>query len=254
MQRLVTLHTEEAFRMATFVLVHGGFHGGWCWKRLTPFLRDAGHLVYTPTLTGLGERSHLASPAVNLSTHIQDILNVLTYEDLTDVILVGHSYSGMVITGVADAASERVKKLVYLDAFVPEDGQSLAAIFRPPASEAESYEVPLLDGWLVPYPHREYPFGITAEDDIQWVRDKITPQPIATFTEPVRLTSGALSTIPHVYIYLRPPGEQPMDTEFIWYAERAQKQPGWKYHELVSGHDAMIIVPQAVAALLLEKE
>ena len=245
--------------MTTYVLVHGGWHGGWCWKRVTPYLRDAGHAVYTPTLTGLGERSHLASPETNLSTHIQDILNVLWYEDLTDVILVGHSYSGMVITGVADNAPERVAKLVYLDAFVPEDGQSLAAIFRPPSNQNAGAEVllaemPLLDDWRVPYPYRERPFGITAESDRQWVLDKITPQPIATLTEPIRLTTGALSTIPRTYIYLKPPEAQPINTEFICFAQQAQTQPGWKYHELVSGHDAMIIIPEAVAALLLEQE
>jgi len=167
--------------MATFILVHGGFHGGWCWKRLTPHLLAAGHAVHAPTLTGLGERSHLASPENNLSTHIRDILNVLIYEDLTDVVLVGHSYSGMVITGVADRAPERVIGLVYLDAFVPEDGQSLQDIFRPASSQAASPEVVLLDGWRVPYPYRERPFGITSETDVRWVLDKITPQPINTF-------------------------------------------------------------------------
>jgi pimeloyl-ACP methyl ester carboxylesterase len=240
--------------MTTYVLVHGGWHGGWCWKRVTPFLRDSGHTVYTPTLTGLGERSHLASPETNLSTHIQDILNMLWYEDLTDVILVGHSYSGMVITGVADVAPERIAKLVYLDAFVPEDGQSLMAIFRPASSQGASPETPVFDDWRVPYPYRERPFGITDESDCQWVLDKITPQPIQTLTEPIRLTNDGAPTIPRTYIYLRSPGGQPADTEFVWFAERARTQSGWTYHELVSGHDAMIIVPDAVAALLLEKE
>jgi len=240
--------------MTTFVLVHGGFHGGWCWKRVTPLLRAAGHQVYTPTLTGLGERSHLAAPEINLSTHIQDILNVLLYEDLTEIVLVGHSYSGMVITGVADRAPERVTRLVYLDAFVPEDGQALGDLIRPPANEAASSEVVLRDGWRVPYPYRERPFGITAENDVQWVLAKITPQPIKTFTEPIRFINGGAPTIPRTYIYLRPPGEPLSDTEFVWFAERARTGSGWKYHELVSGHDAMIIIPEAVAALLLEKE
>jgi pimeloyl-ACP methyl ester carboxylesterase len=239
--------------MATYVLVHGGWHGGWCWKRVTPFLLEAGHTVYTPTLTGLGERSHLASPEINLSTHIQDTLSVLQYEDLTDIILVGHSYSGMVITGVADAAPKRIAKLVYLDAFVPEDGQSLMAIFRPPSSQEASPEPPVFNDWRVPYPYRDCPFGITDEKDCQWVLDKITPQPIQTLTEPIRLPNDGASTIPRTYIYLRPPGEQPADTEFVWFAERARTQPGWVYRELVSGHDAMIIIPEAVSALLLEQ-
>lgn len=240
--------------MTTYVLVHGGWHGGWCWKRVTPFLRDSGHTVYTPTLTGLGERSHLASPETNLSTHIQDILNLLWYEDLTDVILVGHSYSGMVITGVADAAPERIARLVYLDAFVPEDGQSLMAIFQPASSQEESPVTSMPDDWRVPYPHLERPFGITDESDCQWVRDKITPQPIQTLIEPINLPNAGGSTIPRTYIYLRPPDGQPPETEFVLFAERARTQPDWTYHELVSGHDAMIIVPDAVARLLLEKE
>ena len=238
--------------MTTYVLVHGGWHGGWCWKRVTPYLRDSGHTVYTPTLTGLGERSHLASPETNLSTHIQDILNVLMYEDLTDVVLVGHSYSGMVIAGVADRVPERVTRLVYLDAFVPEDGQSLRDILRPPHGDGVNLEAHLLDGWRLPYPFLERPFGITSEVDKHWVLDKITPQPINTVLEPIRFTNGGAPTIPRTYIYLRSPGGQPADTEFVWFAERARTQPGWTYHELVSGHDAMIIMPEAVAALLLE--
>lgn len=238
--------------MATFVLVHGGWHGGWCWKRVTPHLQSANHTVYTPTLTGLGERCHLATPEVNLSTHIQDILNVLIYEDLTNVVLVGHSYSGMVITGVADRAPERVSRLVYLDAFVPEDGQSVVDILRPPSSQAPSPQVVLVDGWKAPYPYRERPFGITAPTDVAWVLDKITPQPINTATEPIHFTNGGAPTIPRTYIYLRPPGEQPRETEFVWFAERARTQPGWTYDELVSGHDAMIIMPGALAAILLK--
>lgn len=240
--------------MATFVLVHGGWHGGWCWKRVTPYLQAAGHAVYAPTLTGLGERSHLASPEINLSTHIQDILNVLIYEELTDVVLVGHSYSGMVIAGVADRAPERVTRLVYLDAFVPEDGQSLRDIFRPPYGEGVDIETLLVDGWRLPYPFLERPFGITSEVDKHWVLDKITPQPVNTLLEAVRFTNGGAPTIPRTYIYLRSPGGQPADTEFVWFAERARTQPGWTYHELVSGHDAMIIIPEAVAALLLEQD
>ncbi|MBK7453176.1 MAG: alpha/beta hydrolase [Anaerolineales bacterium] len=241
--------------MTTYVLVHGGWHGGWCWKRATPiFLRDAGHTVYTPTLIGLGERSHLASPETNHSTHIQDILNILWYEDLNDVILVGHSYGGMVITGVADAAPERIAKIVYLDAFVPENGQSLMTIFRPASSQEASPKPPVIDDWRVPYPYRERPFGITDQSDSQWVLDKITPQPIQAFTEPIRLKNGGSSKIPRTYIHLRPPVGLPPETEFFQFAERARTQPDWKYQELVSGHDAMIIIPEAVAALLLEQD
>ena len=178
--------------MTTYVLVHGGWHGGWCWKRVTPYLRNSGHTVYTPTLTGLGERSHLASPEINLSIHIQDILNVLIYEYLTDVVLVGHSYSGMVIAGVADRVPERVTGLVYLDAFVPEDGQSLRDILRPPYGEGVNLEALLLDGWRLPYPFLERPFGITSEIDKQWASTKSRPsQSILCSNPSVLLTAAA---------------------------------------------------------------
>src|SRR4051812_23108269 len=117
--------------MTTFVLVHGSRHGGWSWKRVAPLLRAAGHDVFTPTLTGVGERVHLAAPEVDLHLHVTDVANVLAFEDLTDVVLVGHSYAGMVITGVAEVASERLRQLVYLDALVPEAGQSAFDVWWP---------------------------------------------------------------------------------------------------------------------------
>src|SRR5271167_937589 len=110
--------------MSTFVLVHGAWHGGWCYKRVAQLLREAGHEIYTPTLTGVGERVHLMTPAVTLDTHIQDILNVIRFEELADVVLCGHSYGGMVITGVADKVPDKIRSLVYLDAFVPNDGEA----------------------------------------------------------------------------------------------------------------------------------
>src|SRR3984957_20745503 len=111
--------------MATFVLVHGAWHGSWCWKRVRQALQAAGHNVFTPTLTGVADRSHLLSPDVNLDTHIDDVVNLIRWEELSDVVLCGHSYGGMVITGVADALSDRIRSLVYLDAFVPKDGEAL---------------------------------------------------------------------------------------------------------------------------------
>ena len=117
--------------MATFVLVHGAWHGGWCWKKVAPLLRSAGHEVYTPTLTGLGERDHLLTRDIGLDTHIQDIVNVLEYEELTQVVLVGHSYGGMVVTGVAERAHERLRQLVYLDAATPLGTErSLRALYQ----------------------------------------------------------------------------------------------------------------------------
>src|SRR5205823_8870769 len=133
---------------ATFVLVHGGFHGGWCWRRVTPLLRAAGHEVYTPTLTGLGERAHLARPEVSLHTHVQDVLGVLAYEDVQGVVLVGWSYAGMVITAVAEQAADRLAHLVYLDASVPEDGQAALDLLDPATRAAREERVRMEgEGW-----------------------------------------------------------------------------------------------------------
>lgn len=232
--------------MATFVLVHGAWHGGWCWKRLTPFLRAAGHEVFAPTLTGLGERAHLLAPGVNLETHAQDVLGVLRCEDLEQVVLVGHSYGGMVITCVADRASERLAHLVYLDAFVPRDGQSLYDLV--PAERRAMYDEWARtegDGFRLPCPPLEY-FGVSAEVDVRWAAPRVSPQPLATFTQPARLTH-LVQALPRTYIAcLQHTGP------FKQFAQRAQSEPGWRYHGLDAVHDVMITAPRDLAALLLE--
>src|SRR5215203_5818244 len=173
--------------MTTYVLAHGGWHGGWSWKKVTPLLRAAGHAVATPTLTGLGERAHLLSPEIGLETHVQDILGVLEYEDLAGVVLVGHSSGGMVVMAVADRAPGRVAHLVYLDAFVPQTGQALVDL--PPADRRAVFVEQARtagEGWRVPAPPERN--GVIDEADLAWVRPRLGPQPLATFTEPLRLT------------------------------------------------------------------
>ena len=133
--------------MATFVVAHGAWSSGWAWKKMRPLLRAAGHEIFTPSYTGLGERIHLSSPDITLETHIQDVANVLFYEDLTDVVLIGHSYGGMVATGVADRVSERIRKVIYLDAFVPRDGQAVRDLT--PASRVSQMAAETPDNWLV---------------------------------------------------------------------------------------------------------
>ncbi|MHC4712190.1 MAG: alpha/beta hydrolase [Planctomycetota bacterium] len=231
--------------MSTFVLAHGAFHGGWCWRRLVPLLRAGGHPVYTPTLTGLGERAHLAGPEVGLETHIADVSAVLEFEDLTDAVLVGHSYSGMVIAGVADRAPERIKRLVYLDAFVPEDGQSLADIkggdwlesVRKRASEAGG-------GWRLAPPSSRY-FDVLDEADIAWADARLTAQPIRTFEEPVRLKNRKREAIPCAYIAC-----MAQEDNFEWVLERVRAR-GWECFELAAGHDAMITATEELAGILL---
>ena len=173
--------------MATFVLVHGAWHGGWCWSRVAARLRAGGHTVWTPTLTGVGERVHLAHAGIDLETHIADVLSVIGAEELDGIVLCGHSYGGMVITGVADRATERVRSLVYLDAFVPEDGQSLLSLqpaerqARMRASAAKG------DGWRIA-PITAAHFNVREAADRDWVDRRCVAQPLQTFAQPLRST------------------------------------------------------------------
>src|SRR6478735_761408 len=165
--------------VSTFVLVHGGGHGGWCWQKVAPTLRAAGHDVYTPTLTGLGERAHLLGPHVDLDLHITDVVEVMRFEDLREVILVGHSYGGMVITGVADRAGERIGELVYLDAAHPVGGESLADVAGEMMQLARSAGE-VVDGVelvLIPFPEFGRFYGVTDDDDVDWMQTKLTPHP-----------------------------------------------------------------------------
>jgi pimeloyl-ACP methyl ester carboxylesterase len=231
-----------------FVLVHGGWHGGWVWERLVPYLTKAGYEVFTPTLTGLGEKANLTAPDIGLNTHIQDILTLLEKENLRNVILVGHSSSGMVIAGVGDNAPERISQLVYLDAFVPRDGQSLADIIGPQGM-AHTREAAKAagQGWRVP-PFPIERFGITSEADIAWVKPKLVPQPLKTFEEPVRLTNAAAISMPRTFIYLK----KPAMGNFDGFAKMAQSSKDWGYYEMETGHDAMVLEPQRLSELLMK--
>ncbi len=244
--------------MATFVLVHGGWHGGWCWRKVIPFLEAAGHEVYTPTLTGLAERAALLTPEVGLDTHVQDVVGLLEEKNLHDVILVSHSYSGMVITGAVDQVPERIAHLVYLDTFVPRDGESLADISPLTISLLRRQAQIQDDGWRVP-PQRPMPFGlglygVTREPDLSWVRSKVTPQPLKTFEQRLHLRNPAIvSTKPRTHISCPGGG-------FIFSFMRRliggralpPTEAGWRLRELPTGHDAMIIMPRELADLLLE--
>jgi len=226
--------------MATFVLVHGSWHGGWCWQKVARLLRQSGHEVYTPTLTGLGERSHLATKKSGLELHIQDILNVLEFEDLHKVVLVGHSYAGLVITSVAERAPGRVARLVYLDAFIPHDGQSAFDMLPGAEKEWRQQAAEQGDGWLVP-PLPPSVMGITDPADIAWVQDRLTPLPIFTHQQPYRLTSAAALQLPKTYVLCTGFGFQS--------TAREAQSLGWDYFELETGHDAMITMPDELAGI-----
>src|SRR5262245_22212175 len=235
--------------MATYLLVHGGWHGGWYWQRVAPILRAAGHEVFTPTLTGLGGWAHLLSPEIDLETHIKDILGVLKWEDLRDVILVGHSYAGMIITAVAAQAAERLAHLVYLDAFVPKDGEALTDLIGPEflAAFQESVRVEG-EGWKLP-PLPLDVLGITEEQDKRWMQPKLVDQPFKTFSQPVHLSGEeAAGRLPRTFIYCNQPAIGPYDQ----FAERARDEENWRYREIATGHFPMVTAARRTAELLLE--
>lgn len=233
--------------MATFVLVHGGGHGGWCYQRVARIMRAQGQDVYTPTMTGLGEREHLLSPSVDLNMHITDIVKVLEFEDLRDVILVGHSYGGMVITGVADRAAERIGHIVYLDAANPENGQSLADLAGEIITMTRD-DGRMVNGIeLVLYPGTDpmnY-FGVTDPEQLAWMKPKLTPHPWKCFEQKLVLNNeAALRQIPQTHIICS------MTIPFRD-IELLKAQSEGRVWDVDTGHDLMISEPQAVANLLL---
>ncbi|MFT8243368.1 alpha/beta fold hydrolase [Roseomonas sp. BN140053] len=223
--------------MASFLICHGAWSAGWAWKKLRPILRDAGHEIFTPSYTGLGERAHLVHPMIDLDTHIQDVLGVIECEDLRELILVGHSYGGMVATGVADRVPGRIRHLVYVDAFVPGDGQSLNDLTgREPAAP--------LDGWLVP---SNPPPPDTASADLAWIGPRRRQQPARCFSQKLRL-SGEAPPFPRSYIHCT---RKPGGDSFARFAERFRDDPAWRFHALDASHSPNITAPDALAALLL---
>ena len=234
--------------MATFVMVHGSWHGGWCWKRVVPFLTMRGHDVHTPTLSGCAEHAHTATAALNLDAHIEDIRAFLFMNDLDDVILVGHSSAGMVITGVVDRIAERVSRLVYFDAFVPRDGDSLAALTgrsaRPPDAVAAN-SGPAVSGIERLPPITAAELGATMEIDSGWLTPRLTPAPAGPAYQPLRLRTDAFARKAKSYIFCREGSGR-----FQRFASEA-RAAGWDYHELDAGHDAMITKPRATADAML---
>ncbi len=234
--------------MATFVLVHGGEHGGWCWRASAALLRAAGHHVLTPTLTGLGERVHLMSAAVDLAMHVTDIANTLIFDDLRDVILVGHSYGGMVITGAADRAIDRVGQLVYLDAAHPRSGEALTDV-APEMMAMARQQMQLIDGveviHLPPALAAQY-FGVTDPADVAWMIDRLKPHPWACYAQPLRLADeAAVRRVPRTNINCTQALANSAGEHL------ARQLDGDRNWEIDTGHDIMITEPEALAAMLL---
>lgn len=246
--------------MANFVLVHGAWHGGWCWRDVRKILENNGHTVFTPTLTGLGERSHLLSPGIDIETHIADVTNVLVWEELNDVILVGHSYGGMVITGVADRLKDRLRHIVYLDAFVPADGDSSAThivkLMKPDATDTEfdaeiarRHATANALGGGPPDLDRLFDIPMEMAEKRAWVKRRVTPHPVGTQVTPVDLADGGPEGLPKTYILC---AGAPGRTPFMALADRLRHDDGWTYRELDTTHDSMVTMPAETAALLIE--
>jgi pimeloyl-ACP methyl ester carboxylesterase len=235
--------------MATFVLVHGGGHGGWCYTRLAARLRALGHEVHCPTLTGLGERRHLLRAGIDLDTHIEDVVSLLFHEDLRDVYLAGHSYGGMVITGVADRALDRVKHLVFLDAAHPRDGESLFEIARGQMSMASQFmvEVDGVECFYLPDEMAGPAYGVINPDDFAWMKPRLAPHPWASITQPLRLEhEDKVMALPRTSINCTPTlGVRPKQ-----YLHRTLEAD--HLYEIDTGHDLMITEPEAVAGMLDE--
>lgn len=221
----------------TIVIVHGAWGGGWAFKRVDHLLREKGFEVYRATLTGQGERVHLGSPAIGLNTHIDDVVNTIIFEGLRDVVLVGHSYGGMVITGVVDRIPDRIRRVIYLDALLPIDGESMVSARE---DSAAFFQKMVKDGMLVPPWLKDQP----------WPYD--VPQSFKTFTDPIGLKNAAARKVPGTYILTVDPGKEAKDDDFYSMSVRAKKR-GWPVVQMSADHNPQMSAPIALAALL-EKE
>jgi pimeloyl-ACP methyl ester carboxylesterase len=229
-----------------FVLVHGAWHGGWCWRDVAAVLRTAGHQVFTPTMTGLGERAHLLNAQVGLSTFIDDIAAVILSEELDNVVLVGHSFGGHVINGVADRMPQLLRQLIYLDGLVVQHGQSALSIM-PPAVQVERTRTMDAEGLRMTIPSPDQ-FGLSDPAQLAWVMRQLTPHPLKGYTEPLQLQHPLGNGLPKTYIAATDPWYAPLAELRQW----VRSQPDWDWRELAACHNAMVSAPLALASLLME--
>ena len=232
----------------TFLLVHGAWHGGWCWSRVADRLRAVGHRVFTPTQTGLGERRHLLSKDITLDTFTTDIASVIEAEELNDIVLVGHSFGGNAISGVADRMPERIRHLVYLDSLVVEGGKApfdnLAAEVvagRRKAAEESS------GGLSLPNPPPSV-FGVLDTAGAEWVRRRLTPHPLSTYTSKLNIRGPVGNHRPRTYVHCTNPSYAALQASRDW----VKAQAGWRWAEIATGHDAMVTAPDELARLLID--
>lgn len=234
----------------SIVLVHGAWHGAWCWRRVLPLLRAAGAEAHAVTLTGVGERAHLMSPLITLQTHVQDVIGLIEAEELQRVVLVGHSYAGLVVTGAADrlqaAAPGVLAQLVYVDAVLPYPGDAWSTP-HDDETKAKRVESAKASGGLHFPPPDASVFGLTG-DDRDWVNRRQTPQPFRVYDEPLDFDGDAVARVPRCFIDCTSPALATIAAS----RERVRRESGWQLIEMATGHDPMVSEPQALAAHLLD--
>jgi pimeloyl-ACP methyl ester carboxylesterase len=239
-------------KLRTFVLVHGAWHGGWCWRRVADILRRRGHTVFAPSLTGLGDREHLFSKDISLQTHVQDILSVVESEELSDFVLVGHSYGGFVISGVADTLRERVSHYVYLDASVPPDMSpgasfSWAGVNPPEAREARLRSVREQGGGVALPAPPPGAFAVTEPSQVAWLERRLRPMPLQTYLGTYTFKHSGSNGLKRTYVAsVKPPYELLVPTH-----HRIRGDKTWSFTTLEAGHDSMVTAPDAMASLLM---
>lgn len=241
----MTAPAPPAPARSPIVLVHGAWHGGWCWRHVVPRLQAAGHPTYAPTLTGLGDRQHLVRPGIDLELHVRDLQALFEMEDLQDVTLVGHSYGGFVISMLAERLRARLRRLVYLDAFVPEHGKCVLDYIHPPQRRQALLDRGLASGFVAPLPLQL--LGVVKPEDLQWAQPRVVPQPFETFRQPATLARPAAEGLPRAYVACT----NPPSGSFGPIAAQVKAAGGWDYRELDTGHDAMVVAPALLADTLL---
>jgi pimeloyl-ACP methyl ester carboxylesterase len=229
----------------TFVLVHGAWHGGWCWVRVRDLLQGRGHAVFTPTLTGLGERSHLMRAGIDVSTHVADVVNVLKWERLSDVVLCGHSYGGLVVSGVAEQVADKIASIVFLDAFLPDDGD--ATVDLTSQAVRDTLKAAAERGELGVPPRSAAAFLVN-EKDQAWVDAMCGPQPVGCFTEKLKITGARERIAKKTYIRAAAYPNPGFDKALA----RVRGDQSWRTYEVPCGHDVMVDMPERLAEILLE--
>jgi pimeloyl-ACP methyl ester carboxylesterase len=238
---------KGAARSSTYVLIHGAWHGGWCWDEVAAILRSHGHRVLTPTLSGLGDRAHLVSPDIDLQVFIQDVVDIFESHDLSDVILVGHSFGGVTLVGAADRIPQRIRQLVFLDAVVLSAGESAFSRLPPEIVAARTKAaMDTSNGLTIPVPPASA-FGVFEANQVALLERYCTPHPLKTFDDPIVLKGPPGGSLPKVYIQCVDPVYEALQSS----RDFVRTQTDWAWDEIATGHDAMISAPEALAGKLL---